>query len=422
MEKQLYDPYALFTKTTLSTGLTLFHSQVNRPWVIVRVIIHSGASSDPIGKEGLAHFTEHVVSENGIANEKYMSNFFEENGGYIMLGLTSGCTTEYEFKIPTDKNLEIALKMFGSFLSGTTIENGVEEQRSVISHEFQGKNQYPKLFEEMQKVYGVIYQNTWLSRMQSPIGTLPTIKTITKEDIQLYYDTHYVPRNMSVVSSGGIDADSLGALIKQSFVNCKTENLSVPVVPVVLGSPVESTGRIFTFSSKDLYGGRILENTASYYAVATLPINMNRYAINVASAMLNENLFEKVRKQLKMTYSISCWFSIVREIKDFRIQCSSFDASFASEISHVIAGIITVTKEDKKLFEKKRKVEIASLRSSDSSIKKVVSVASVEVGRERRVVSLLEDIAMFENLKFEDIQQVLHFLSEKYLVHTIVSK
>ena len=67
----MYDPFAKFTKHILSNGLEIHHQFWERPWIKVEIVVHSGGREDPVVMPGLAHFVEHVVSQNidGYGND-----------------------------------------------------------------------------------------------------------------------------------------------------------------------------------------------------------------------------------------------------------------------------------------------------------------------------------------------------------------
>ena len=134
----MYDPYAGFESMTMSNGIEVYALQKpDRPWQAVQVLIRGGASDDPEGYEGVAHFLEHTVSENAILPEKDIKKFFEEHGGDVNLGLTSYWWTSYGFFAPAEKKIvKEAFSIFGSMLLTASITEGIEESRDVIVQEF----------------------------------------------------------------------------------------------------------------------------------------------------------------------------------------------------------------------------------------------------------------------------------------------
>ncbi len=142
----MWDPFAEFESATLPNGLRVYAAEwPNRPWQAMGFLIHSGAAQDPIGLEGLAHYTEHLVSENASMPLKDIEAFFQAAGGFASFGSTSFSSTNYKFFAPKQKKfLEEALILFGTMLLKETLKNRVEAERAVILQEFSRK--YPVQF------------------------------------------------------------------------------------------------------------------------------------------------------------------------------------------------------------------------------------------------------------------------------------
>ena len=139
----MWDPYAEFESAVLPNGLTVYASHwPDRPWETISFLVHTGASSDPVGLEGVAHFVEHMVSKNTVVPYDDIRSFFEVCGGYASLGTTGYPYTTYEFFVPTDATiLSQALNIFGNMLFQAMLEQFLERERSVITGEF--RQSYP---------------------------------------------------------------------------------------------------------------------------------------------------------------------------------------------------------------------------------------------------------------------------------------
>ena len=137
----MWDPYEELRYAQLPNGLSVCVGTWDRPWVKVSFVVHSGAKDDPIGKEGLAHFVEHMVSKNLAGySQREAKEFFDNCGGYVEFGETSNFATIYRFCVPLDKNnLANALKIFGRLLITCDIKKHLDEERAVIVNEYKRK-------------------------------------------------------------------------------------------------------------------------------------------------------------------------------------------------------------------------------------------------------------------------------------------
>src|SRR3989344_959027 len=139
----MWDPFAEFQSETLPNGLTVHAAHwPERPWQAMGFLIHSGAEQDPIGREGVAHFVEHLVSENADVSKKIMCDFFHDSGGMVDLGTTGYPGTSYQLFLPIERSiLAKALDIFSSMLVTAQLELQIERERHVIMGEF--RQHYP---------------------------------------------------------------------------------------------------------------------------------------------------------------------------------------------------------------------------------------------------------------------------------------
>lgn len=127
----MWDPCAELQKFQLPNGLTVYLGTWDRPWLRATVMVHSGAREDPDGKEGTAHFLEHLPIENVRPwTYKTARHYFQEFGGSAAFGTTYYDATSYDFAVPLENdNLERALNLFGHMMIDCKIEHRVERER-----------------------------------------------------------------------------------------------------------------------------------------------------------------------------------------------------------------------------------------------------------------------------------------------------
>ena len=214
----LYDPYAEFGSRRLPNGLSVHAAHwPDRPWEAVGFLIHSGAEQDPAGLEGLAHLTEHLVSQNAGRTKNEIRSFFEGCGGTVGLGRTSYARTEFNFFAPADKGLLAeAFAIFGRMLVTAELTRSVEEEKQIVTGEF--NRHYPNRIglELDWRERAALYGDCWLGRFVRPLGAPVSIERIAQSDLRSFYDGHYAPANMSVVAVGGMTPDEIAELIAQS--------------------------------------------------------------------------------------------------------------------------------------------------------------------------------------------------------------
>ena len=159
--------------------------------------------------DGIAHFLEHKLFEQENGVDPF--TFFSERGADANAN-TSNYKTTYLFS-GTDfleENLNFLLDYVQSpyFTDKNVLkEQGIIEQEIMMYQD----NPYSKLSEEL--IYNAFVNHPI---KYSVIGNKESIRSITKEDLYLCYNTFYHPSNMFIVIVGDIEVESILNLIKRN--------------------------------------------------------------------------------------------------------------------------------------------------------------------------------------------------------------
>lgn len=404
----MWDPYAEFQSATLSNGLTVHAAHwPGRPWEAVGFLIHSGAEHDPVGFEGLAHFVEHLISENANVSKKDFYAFFEDNGGAVNLGATGYSCTRYHFFAPADASiLSKAFSMFGIMLFSAKLEKFIERERQVIIGEFHRDYPTKSMFELDARRSKALYAGYWLERFVRPLGVLESIQRITQNELQSYYDTHYTPANMSIVGVGGATLSELVGMLSQSPFAINKEGVRTQLPdPVVNVAPLSETRYVFEMS-KYVTDSMIV---GSYGSVAKIPGDISIVAIMTLQQMLNEILNEEVRERRAWAYNIDTSYQYYHIFYEFSINCNGLALKAFNEIEDVIEVCIASITDREDLFRQVKRRGLASCLMLDPTGKSVRDRALDELADHQRIISLAEYIRDAEQMTFDDVRDLLQW-------------
>lgn len=203
---------------TLENGLRVFlHLDAQSPLAAVQVWYHAGAKDDGLQKTGRAHLFEHLMFEGSGGYDHEYFRPLQEAGGSIN-GSTSPDRTNYYEVVPSNF-LERALWMeadrMGRVLETLTDEK-LETQRSVVINERKEsvENQpYGRVHEElMRRLYPSPHPYSW-----PVIGWMEHLESMTKADVEDYWQRYYRPSNATLVVAGSYDRDQARRWIERSF-------------------------------------------------------------------------------------------------------------------------------------------------------------------------------------------------------------
>ncbi len=219
------DP-ALITGT-LENGLGYIIRPHNNPEGRVSVWLHisTGSLNETESTRGIAHFLEHMAF-NGSKNfpPNSVINFFQSLGlqfGRDQNAFTSFEQTAYQLALPdnkpetTDKAL-LFMSDVGGRLSLLLTE--IDNERGIIQEERRTRLSAQQRVQEY--VYARLAPESTFGR-RLPIGTVETITSMTKADFENYYNTFYVPSNMTVIVVGDVDPAATIKQITAAFADLK---------------------------------------------------------------------------------------------------------------------------------------------------------------------------------------------------------
>lgn len=157
---------------------------------------------------GAAHFLEHKMFEK--ENYDVMDTFSKQQASSN--AFTSFDKTAYLFSA-TDhiaKNVKTLLDfVYNIELS----KESVEKEKPIIASEimmYEDDSNWQSFFQSLQAVY---HSN---SVRNDIAGTVDSIYTITKEDLELYYHTFYHPSNMVLFVAGNFDVEEISQVILEN--------------------------------------------------------------------------------------------------------------------------------------------------------------------------------------------------------------
>ncbi len=163
---------------------------------------------------GVAHFLEHKVFEQKDGIDPF--TYFSERGANANAN-TSQHKTTYLFS--GHSNIEDNINFLLDYVGEPyfTDENVEKEKGIIISEcEMYKDKSYHRCYEKM-------LENTFqIDPVRIPvIGTVESIKSITKEDLYTCYNTFYHPANMFMVVTGNVDPKHIISVVKENQKNKK---------------------------------------------------------------------------------------------------------------------------------------------------------------------------------------------------------
>jgi len=210
----------------LRSGLrVLVEEDHTAPIVGIVNVVGAGSTSDPPGKEGLAHLVEHLTFRAQATPGRTMWSLFEQAGAGTINGHTSWDSTIYYEYGPRDALADMLT------LEGLRIldplarvdQAAFDVEREVVRNELRQTGET--------SVAGAVYGE--LQRMVFPagdpyargvVGTHESLSSLSLEDARAFVRTQYRPSDMTLLVIGDVPLDSIERIFEKTLSGSLNEN------------------------------------------------------------------------------------------------------------------------------------------------------------------------------------------------------
>ncbi len=291
-----------------------------------------GSGDENEKNNGISHIIEHMLFK-GTKNRtaKKIADDMARIGGDINAYTSKECTSFYA--VTLDEHLPVAIEILGDMLNNSLIdEKSLHKEKGVIIEEIDMYDDSPEdLVHEMLQMK--IWDKHPLGYQIS--GTKENVKAVTRDDIIAYMDKYYVGGNMVISVAGNFNEEEIFHIIEKNFsgIPCGERN------PGSAGPVYQPT--IYT-KEKDVE--QLHLNIAFESIVSDAK---EKYILTILNAVLggsiNSRLFQEIRENLGLTYTIYSYGSAYRTAGLFHI----YAAMNPVQLKAVVTGIFKTIEEFK---------------------------------------------------------------------------
>lgn len=222
-----------YRSLTLDNGLkVILVSDKDSDKAAASLAVNVGSGDDPKGRQGLAHFLEHMLF---LGTQPYpdsgeYQNFISKHGGSHN-AFTAHDVTNYFFEIDNDE-LAGALDRFAPFfISPLFNKEYVEREKNAVNAEYTSKSK-----DDGRRIFSAEKQamNPAHPYAQFATGSLATLEdrpdSLIRDELVKFYQQHYSANEMTLAIIGNYDLNTLERWTQERF-------SSIPKIEPVKKSP-----------------------------------------------------------------------------------------------------------------------------------------------------------------------------------------
>lgn len=406
-----HDIYENFQQHTLDNGLSVYVKEwPNANWFYAGFVIHAGANEDLPKREGLAHLVEHLVGENidGLTFSQ-LKKRIEALGGWGGFGTTSYQATTYTFHFPNEEQkIQEALHIFGHMLLTGQLTEKIEEEKAVIVREYHQRYSHELAREWALRGRPHLFkQHPRLGSFSCVYGIPDQFMQATQQEIQNFYDTYYVPHNLSLICIGPIAKPTLLQMLQETPFSVAKSGQRNALPPPFSPQPPRKHEQIIHLSEVSPLA---VSNAACTFEWV-IPSQFSRYCIRIASEMLEHVLLEELRYKQLLTYQVDVNYEYYQDCWTLQIELEVAPEMLAVT-QELLWNTLRSTRQLQERFQDEKKAILDCIYRMDYSGYDLLVATMNDLENHHRLIPFLEEI---QELKQVTCEQVLKLIA--YLVH-----
>ena len=207
-----------YHEAMLSNGLRVVLFERPHAPIALKAVLFAGSRFDPQGKEGLAHFTEHMIlgGTKQFPTREDLGSYIETYGGTYGAG-TGPDVMLIRANVGDPNDIQVPFNILhGAVCEPLFNPEAIETERRVILDELRREKANPADMIGKQLWERLLFQGTELGR---PIlGTEESLRSIQKQDIEGFHACSFHSGSAVLLASGGISVEQLCEIAERSLV------------------------------------------------------------------------------------------------------------------------------------------------------------------------------------------------------------
>ncbi|NLK62764.1 MAG: insulinase family protein [Fusobacteria bacterium] len=400
-------------KTILNSIPVIYKKMEGLKSVSFGIYVKTGLRDEKNYKNGISHFLEHMLFKGTKKRTaKDISEEIDFLGG-SMNAFTSAETTGY-YVTSLGEHLENVIDVLSDmYINSEFLDKEIDREKGVIVEEIKMYEDIPeeKIFDYNSKfvLEGTNYEKTIL-------GTEESVKSITRDNLIEYWNDRYTNDNMVIAIAGDFNIDKIILLLEEKFKDFHRKEKKGEYTKLF---NINSGRKEITKTTNQVH---LCVNTKglSYHSEDRYKANM---IINVLGGNMSSRLFQKIREEEGLAYSIYSYNSSYTD--------GGLITTYAGTTKKDFEKVISLIKEEyKKIYDfgitkeelqKAKNQHLASLVISGETTRAKMGTLAGNYLKKGKLFNIDEFTAIIKNINIEDVLLCSKDLfNEKYYSEVIL--
>lgn len=294
--------------------------------VSVGVLVKTGSANESEEENGISHFIEHTVFKGTKNRSSFeISDCIDRIGAQIN-AFTSKELTCYYTK-STAEHLERSVDVLSDlFFNAVFDKDELEKEKGVIIEEINMSEDSPEDL-CLDLLAESFHGKNGLGR--TILGTAQNVKRFTDRDVKAYMDKYYTADNVVISVAGNVNVEKTVELVERYFADKFTRCKSAPQAVYPYDKP------------SHLLKTKKTEQTHIAFALPGVSVTDERSdALSIANIVfgggMSSRLFQRVREDLGLAYSVYSYLSQYKDRGVIEIYAGVNTSSRASAVNAIV--------------------------------------------------------------------------------------
>lgn len=361
--------------------------------VALGIWVGTGSGDEKESEAGIAHFIEHMLFKGtATRSARTIAEEFDRIGGDVNAFTSKEMTCYYTTVLghQAPRALSILTDMF---FNSKFDEVEIEKEKSIVLDEIAAVEDAPD-DDVDERLWAVMYPDQPIGK--PVLGNEETINKFNRKMIEEFMETKYTPERIVISLAGNYD-ERLIRLIEVQFGSFKrtgkVEEQAIPTIPTFHDG--------LSLKAKDIEQAHICLGFAGL-AVDDKRIHELVVLDSIIGGSMSSRLFQEVREERGLAYSIHSYFSAYRNAGTFMIYGGTSPENLkilSDTIDEVIQSVLNEGITEKELYNAKEQLKGGFLLGLESSEARMHRNGKTELILQEHktadeVVSLIDDVEL----------------------------